>query len=229
MELLPHTGWPARVCTATNIDAILVIIRQDQHLSLRKLEDQINISRSSLHRMILHDQLKMRRISSTWVSHFLTMDQMNACITICKKWLSWIDFNPDILTRVITGDESWVSHFEHLSKHESATWKLPLLLLKKKVRQQWSSFKIMLTVFFDSCILLYQHVLPTNTTINSVSYCKVLWTLYYHIEGKQPYLCDQWLLHQDNTRPHTSNATQNFLDSEFIGTFGRSIQPRFGS
>ncbi len=66
MELVPYTGWLASVCTATNVNTISVIIRKDQHLSLLKLEDQTNIPRSSLHR-ILCDQLKMWRISSTWV------------------------------------------------------------------------------------------------------------------------------------------------------------------
>ncbi len=57
VELLPHTGRPASVCTATNVNTISVIIREDRHLSLRKLEDQTNTLRSSIHR-ILCDQLK---------------------------------------------------------------------------------------------------------------------------------------------------------------------------
>ncbi len=218
-ELLPYTGQPVSVCTAMNINTFSVIIWENRHLSLGKLEDQTNTSRSRLHR-ILCDQLNMQRISSTWVPHFLTTDQMNADATICKKWLSQIDSDSDILMRVITGDESWVSHFELLLKHESATWKSPLLLNKKKVRQQRSSFKIMLTVFFDSCGPLHQHVLPTNTTINSALYGKVLQTLRYHVGRKRPHLRDQWLLHHDNAQLHTSNATQDFLDSEFISTFG---------
>ncbi len=153
------------MCTTASINTISVIIREDRHQSLHELEGQTNISRSSLHR-VLCDQLKMWRISYTWVPHFLTTDQMNSHVTICKKWLSRINFDPDILMRVITGDKSWVSHLQSLLKHESATWKSSSSLpRKKKVRQQWSALKIMLTVLFDSCGLLYQHVLPTNTTI----------------------------------------------------------------
>ncbi len=210
-ELLPHTGRLASVCTALNINTISVIIREDWHLSLRKLEDETNISRSSLHR-ILCDQLKMRCISSTWVPHFLTTDQMNARIAICKKWLSRIDSDPDVLMRVITVDESWVLHFEPLLKHESATWKLPSSSSRKKKEcQQWSVFKIMLAVFFDTCGSLYQHILLTNTMMNIASYCKVLRTMCYDIGRKRPHLRDQWLLHHDNARPHTSNATWIFL------------------
>ncbi len=162
----------------------------------------------------------MRRISSTWVSHFLTMDQINTHVDICKKWLFRIDSDPDVLMRVITGDESWISHFEPLLKYEIVTWKSPALPCKKKVRQQRSTFKIMLMVFSDSCGSLNQHVLPTNIMINRVSYCELLWTLRYHIGRKRPHLRDQWLLRHDNTRPHPANATQNFLDLEFIDTFG---------
>ncbi len=209
------------MCNATNVNTISVIIREDRHLSLCKLEDLTNISRSSRH-WILHDQLKMWCISSTWVPHFLTTDQMNARIAICKKWLSRIDLDPDVLMRIITGDESWISHFEPLLKHESATWKSPSSPHKKKVRQQQSVFKIMLTVFLDSSGPLYQHILSTNTTINSASYCKVLRTLCYCVGQKRPHLRDQKMLHHDTAQPHTSNATQDFLDSEFIGIFGNS-------
>ncbi len=177
---LPHTGRRASVCTATNVNTITVIIKEDRHLSLHKLEDQTNISRSSLHRFLC-EKLKMRHISSTWVSHFLTTDHMNARVTICKKWSSWINSDLDVLTRVITGDKSCVSHFKLLLKHESATWKSLSLPHKMKVCQQWLVFKIMLTLFFDSCSPLYQHVLLTSTTINCASYCKVLQTLRYHV------------------------------------------------
>ncbi len=226
MKLLPHIGQPTSVCTATNVKTILVIILEDRHPSLHMLEGQTNISRSSLHR-ILHDQLKMWHISSTWVPHFHTTDQMNACVAICKKWLSRIGSDPDVLTRVITCDESCVSHFESLFKHESATWKSPSSLCKKRVCQQWSVFKIMLTVFFDSCGPLYQHVLTTNTTINSVSYCKVLRTFSYHVGWKQPHLHDQWLLHHDNAWQHTSNAMQDFLEIH-LHLWPSAVQPRFG-
>ncbi len=81
----------------------------------------------------------------------------------------------------------------------------------------------MLTVFFDSYGPLYQRVLLTNTTINRVLYCKVVQTLLYHVGRKRPHLHNQWLFHYNNARPHTSNATQDFLDSEFIGIFGHPL------
>ncbi len=99
-ELLSHTDQPASVCTAMNVNTISAIIREDQHLFLLKLKDLTNFSQSSLYR-ILRDQLKMRCIFSTWVPHFLT--------TVAKKWLSRIDSQSDVLMRVITSEEIWVS------------------------------------------------------------------------------------------------------------------------
>ncbi len=48
-KFLPHTSQLVSMCTATNINTISLIIREDLHQSLCKLEEQTNISQSRLH------------------------------------------------------------------------------------------------------------------------------------------------------------------------------------
>lgn len=73
-EFIPHERTPS-VCAEETIITVVVIIREDRQLSLFKMEEQTNILKSTLHR-ILKDHLKMRRIASTCVPRCLTREQM---------------------------------------------------------------------------------------------------------------------------------------------------------
>ena len=56
----------------------------------------------------------------------------------------------DFLGRIVTGDETWVHHFEPESKHQTMTWKHPDSPVPKKFKTRLSAGKLMLTVFSDS-------------------------------------------------------------------------------
>ncbi len=172
-----------------NANTVSVINRENWHVSLRNLALQVNIPKTSL-RHILKHHLHMRLVSSTWVPHFLTKERMEARVSACEKWLKKFEEEPDILSRTVKGNENWICHFEPLLKEESATWKSPSSP-KKKERQQRSTLKVMLTSFFDCHRPTYQNFLPTNTTINSEYYCKVLQMLRYHIGRKRKDLWDR--------------------------------------
>ncbi len=101
-----------------------------------------------------------------------------------------MDSDGDLMTKIVTGDETWWHHFDPLLKQESATWKLPGQAWKTKVRQQRSPNKVMLTAFFNSEGMLCQNFAVLNSTVNSVTYQDVLRNLQYHIGQKQPHLRD---------------------------------------
>jgi hypothetical protein len=51
---------------------------------------------------------------------------------------------------IVTGDETWVSHFTHESKRQSLEWHHPQSPSKpRKFKQTLSTRKIMATVFWD--------------------------------------------------------------------------------
>jgi hypothetical protein len=53
------------------------------------------------------------------------------------------------LSRVITGDESWIYGYDLKTKQQSSQWKIPNSLRPKKARQVKSKVKRMLIIFFD--------------------------------------------------------------------------------
>ena len=60
-----------------------------------------------------------------------------------------VDDNPDLLKKVITGDESWVYGYDIETKAQSSQWKRSVERRPKKARQIRSKVKVLLTVFFD--------------------------------------------------------------------------------
>jgi hypothetical protein len=67
----------------------------------------------------------------------------------------------------------------------------------------------MLTVFWDSQDVLLAHFQKRGENVNCASYCEVLLKLRDAIRRKHPgQLARRALLHQDNVRPHTAEATQ---------------------
>ncbi len=104
-ELIPHDGRPAIMRTEVNVDTVAVAIREECHSSTRKLAKLLNISRTSVNR-ILTENLAMRKVLSVWVPHFLTNVQMNDCIAACQENLGLIEDISYFLDHVIICDES---------------------------------------------------------------------------------------------------------------------------
>ncbi len=82
--------------------------------------------------MILHKKLKMLRITACWVPRFLTEEQRDQHFKICHKWLKITEDESDVMACVITGDVSWIHHFDPAIKQESIHWKSPQLPVKEK-------------------------------------------------------------------------------------------------
>jgi len=53
------------------------------------------------------------------------------------------------MSRVITGDESWVYGYDPETKQQSSQWKSPGSPVVKKARQSRSATKSMLIMFFE--------------------------------------------------------------------------------
>jgi hypothetical protein len=66
--------------------------------------------------------------------------------------LRYADEGEDMLNRIVTGDESWVHHYQPESKHASVQWKYPSspLTKKLKVANTPSVGKVMLNVISGS-------------------------------------------------------------------------------
>ncbi|UYV69816.1 hypothetical protein LAZ67_7000859 [Cordylochernes scorpioides] len=121
--------------------------------------------------------------------------------------------DPNLLQRVITGDEAWVYGYDMETKAQSSQWKLPHEPRSKKARQVRSNVKVLLTVFFDCRGVVHHEFLPQGRTVNKEYYLQVMRNLHEAIRQKRPDLWKNknWLLHHDNSPAHTSLLVRDFL------------------
>jgi histone-lysine N-methyltransferase SETMAR len=117
------------------------------------------------------------------------------------------------LDHIVTGDETWVSHFTPESKHQSLEWHHPRSLSKpRKFKQILSTWKIMAMVYWDRKGVLLVEFMPQGTIISAESYCATLRRLWYAIQNRRRGLLSSsvMLLH-DNARLYAAARMQAML------------------
>ena len=85
-----------------------------------------------------------------------------------------LENDPNFLSRVITGDESWCYGYDPESKLASSQWKTPPSPRPKKIRQVRSNVKIMLICFFDIQGIVHREFVSRGQTVNQEFYLGVL-------------------------------------------------------
>jgi hypothetical protein len=76
------------------------------------------------------------------------------------------------LERIVTANETWLHHYEPVSKAQSVAWEDPTSPVAKQLKSQLPAGKIMLTIFWKMESAILVHFTPKGETINSqVSIC----------------------------------------------------------
>jgi len=155
----------------------------------------------------------MRRIAAKFVPHLLNNDQRDHRVQVCTELQEAVRHDPPFLSRVITGDESWVYDYDPETKQQSIQWKTPSSPRPKKVRQVRSNIKSMLIISLDIRGIVHKEFVPHGQTVNGKSYCEVLRRLRENVRRKRPEMWKKrnWLLHHDNAPAHTSLVVREFL------------------
>jgi histone-lysine N-methyltransferase SETMAR len=118
------------------------------------------------------------------------------------------------LSRIVTGDETWVFHYTPESKAESMTWKHPHSPVKKFNTLQ-SPEKVMATVPWDVQGVPLVDFTPPDSAINAAAYQETLKRLKEAIWRKRPGLLTKGhgvLLLHNSIQPHSAAATMNLLN-----------------
>jgi hypothetical protein len=74
---------------------------------------------------ILSDELSVRRIASKFVLMLLSIDQKEYCIAVSTELKKQTKNNPNFISTIITGDESWVFGHDPETTQQSSQWKTP--------------------------------------------------------------------------------------------------------
>ncbi len=113
----------------------------------------------------------MSRISAKFVPKILSGEQKQNRVRISQEMLKNVEDGPDYLTKVITGDESWVYSYDPETKAQSSQWITTKHYPKpKKGRMEHSRIKTMLIVFLDMHGIVHHEFVPTSTMVNAAFY-----------------------------------------------------------
>ncbi|GFR16556.1 uncharacterized protein TNCT_546201 [Trichonephila clavata] len=103
-----------------------------------------DVSRSVVDKIATED-ISFKKLYSRWVPRLFTAEHKR------KRFVSSLDFliryEEEGLSRIITRDETWISHTTPESKQQSMEWRHTSSSVKVKVKQTLSKSKIMATEF----------------------------------------------------------------------------------
>jgi hypothetical protein len=154
----------------------------------------------------------MRRVAAKFVPLLLSDDQKSWRLEVCVELKQRVEMEPHFMSRIITGDETWVYGYYPETKLQSSQWRSPSPR-PKKARQVLSNVKTMLMVFFDIQGLVHCEFISAGQTVDQHYYKEVLLRLREKVrrQRSQLFQSGRWLLHHDNAPVHTSLSSQEFL------------------
>ncbi|UYV72295.1 hypothetical protein LAZ67_9002491, partial [Cordylochernes scorpioides] len=207
-----RAGRPSTSTTDEKVNEVEKMILANRRITVREVAEDLNISIGSCHSIFIND-LGMRQVAAKFVPKLLNCDQKQHRMNIANEMLDSVRDDPNLLQRVITGDEAWVYGYDLETKAQSSQWKLPHEPRPKKARQVRSNVKVLLTVFFDCRGVVHHEFLSQGRTVNKEYYLQFMRNLREAIRQKRPDLWKNknWLLHHDNAPAHTSLLVRDFL------------------
>ena len=149
---VPHeegAGRPSTSTTDEKIQQAREMVLANRRVAIDEIACSLQISHDFAYQ-IIHDELGFHKVCARWVPRELTAEHKHERVEICQRLLDrYKNEGEAFLSRIVTGDETWVHHYAPESKRQSMEWKHPGSPAKKKFKTQPSAGKVMLTIFWD--------------------------------------------------------------------------------
>jgi [histone H3]-lysine36 N-dimethyltransferase SETMAR len=204
----PREGRPTEATTDEMCQKVEDLVMSNRRIRIIMIAKELGLSTGSVYN-ILHHKLGMSKICARWVPRMLTPEMKQRRLEASRLEIDRINKDPDsYYSRLVTGDETWLHHYDPDTKQESMQWKHHGSPVPKKFRTQASAGKIMATVFWDEQGLLLIEYMPHKTTITGAYYATVIRRLRQAIkEKRRGKLRRGVLLLQDNAAVHTAGVS----------------------
>jgi hypothetical protein len=142
-------------------------------ITTRELTAILGIGKGSINKII--HRLGCSKLCARWVPQSLTEEHKEQRKIICSELLARYEAEGDnFLSTAVTGNETWIHHFEPETKRQSMKWHHMTSPQKKKYKAIPSASKIMETVFWVCEGVILTDVLPRGQTINYDIYVETL-------------------------------------------------------
>jgi len=156
----------------------------------------------------------------------LTPEKKQKRVESCKELLKrYREEGDQFLLNIVTGDESWIHHFDPEEKRLSMQYRHTSSPHPKKFKTVLSAGKILPTVFWDSQRVYMTEVLEAGNTVNSARYTEIIKNLRRRVHRVRRSTSPILLLH-DNARPHTARATIDALEVLSHPPYSPDLEPK---
>ena len=98
------------------------MILNNRRIPIREVAGNVVMSFSSC-QAIFTDVIGMKHAAAKIDPKLVNFEQKQRCMDIAQKMLTTFNDDPDLLKKVITGDESWVCGYDIETKDQSSQWK----------------------------------------------------------------------------------------------------------
>ena len=146
------------------------LIEEDARCTVQEIEELNGIHSSSVLK-ILHERLGLRKICARWVPHLLTDQQKQSRVRLASQVIEKYDkCDPRRLEEIVTGDETWIYHFQPDSKAKNKVWvssegDRPVIARRCK-----TSNCMLYTIFFDLKGPVLQIPVPKGSSVTGKFY-----------------------------------------------------------
>ncbi|KAJ4426490.1 hypothetical protein ANN_27304 [Periplaneta americana] len=212
-NIMSKQMWATVLINDDHVELVRQCIMEIRRFTITELSSHFpQISRSLLHEIVTK-HLLFKKVCARWVPKNLTpehkMQRLGAALTFLQRYHEDGD---EFLDRIVTGDETWISHFTPETKQQSMNWRHSGSPVRTKFKQTLSVRKVMCTMFWDRKGILLIDFLPRGETVNADRYCETLRKLRRAIQNKSRGMVTAGvvLLH-DNARPRTARRTAAVL------------------
>ena len=210
---MQRSGRP-RVQDPGNIDKVRQVLAADKRTSVRQAARTTGLSRATTHRIIQKDLSKTKK-PAKWVPHLLTQPQRNRRVLLARAALALLRRRNNAVEHVVAEDESWFWVWDPDSKRSSAQWLDPGEERPQKARQEQSTAKVMLVLFFDRQGVVYREWVPNGVGINANLYIDILERMRVSLRHRRPRLWSRevkWALLHDGAPAHRCRDTIRYLN-----------------
>ena len=87
-------------------------------------------------------------------------------MSVCAEMLEQVEADPELMERVITGDESWFFQYDPETKNQNLEWRSKGSPRPKKSRMSKSKVNCMPAFYFDSMGIVHKEWVPAGQTVN---------------------------------------------------------------
>jgi hypothetical protein len=106
-----QSGRPSTNITPENVERIREFVHVNHWRTINDIADIVGGSYGSV-QTILTSELNMRRVAAKFVLRLLTPEQKEHRVAVCQDLRECAVDNPSFMSRIITGDESWVYGYD---------------------------------------------------------------------------------------------------------------------